>query len=252
MPGGTQTSPSAADPLTLTVIRTTAIGSGQITQERYEGPVADLEAKEAALIAGSGLSKLSQLVLTHSEGRGALQASYERLASGIGPEDESIQELYGIDIIRDIFTAPYWKAQGLTNADIMKVRNLWERQIPEADPMYDQLTSGWPPACYTLYGHLVNGQDSYIDTMYELRETYRVTSARSLRKASSDPNKVVTLPALGQTLRSLIDSLPAGEWLKKPTVVLSVGRNFWDVKTVYHLMPKWSVIYGGTFTGVNA
>jgi len=240
----------AVDPLKRTVTRTTQVGGGQVTIESYEGPVTELEAKEAALLSAASLTRLSQMVLNHTDGHGTLQANYERLASGIGPEDEAFQELYGMDVIRDIYVAPYWKAKGLTNADIMKVRYLIERQVTEDDPIWDRVTSGWPAACDTLYGHLVNGQDSYIDTMYEFRETYRVTSARNLRKASSDPNTVVTLPALGQTLRTLIDSLPAGEWLKKPTCVLSAGRGFWDVKTVYQLMPKWSVIYGGTFTGL--
>lgn len=253
MAGGPTISPSGSDPLELTTTRTTRIGTGRVTVEQYSGPKTELEAKEAAMIAGAGLSGISELVLQHARGRGTLTCNYERIATDISPANEAVQELYGMDLVQDVLNAPYWKAHSLTNTDIAKIRYVVEhRLISGVDAKYAILTAGWGTYHWQLYGHMINGQDSYMNTMYEFRETYRVVGSRALKKASSNPNTVVSLPALGSTITNLIDSLPTGEWLKKPTNVISAGKGYWDVKTCYQLLAKWSVIYGGTFTGVDA
>jgi hypothetical protein len=48
----------------------------------------------------------------------------------------------------------------------------------------------------------------------------------------------------------LIDDLPKGEWLKKPTVVQSAGNGFFTVRVTYLWAKKWSVVYGGSETGL--
>jgi hypothetical protein len=101
-----------------------------------------------------------------------------------------------------------------------------------------------------LFGHLVHGQETYIETAYEFRQTWVVESTKALKLASSNANTVQDLPPLGKTLENLIDSLPSGEWLKKPTTCRSLGKNGWEVTVTYQYAKKWSVIYGGSFTGV--
>jgi Tfp pilus assembly protein PilN len=70
--------------------------------------------------------------------------------------------------------------------------------------------------------------------------------------ASANPNTVTALPRLSNALNKLIDSLPTGEWLKKPTTVQNAGRKGWTVTLTYQWAPQWSIIYGGTFTGLDA
>jgi hypothetical protein len=62
---------------------------------------------------------------------------------------------------------------------------------------------------------------------------------------------VQDLPEMSSRLKNQIDALPTGEWLKKPTQVRYLGKEGTDVSLEYQWAPKWSVIYGGTFTGLD-
>jgi hypothetical protein len=188
---------------------------------------------------GSTFEIASSSIDTH-RGRGTLTINYRQLLQT--GDVEGVQELYGIDISRDIEANAYF--EDLTNDEIAEVRKKTD--------MNDPLDAAWSDLQKSLYGHIMHGQSQYTDTYYELRWTRKTTSRRLLRVASANPNTVTALPRLSNALNKLIDSLPTGEWLKKPTQVSSVGRRGWQVVETWQWAPKWSVVYGGTFTGLDS
>ncbi len=171
------------------------------------------------------------------KGRGNLEIVYRQLVETT--DVDGTQELYGVDISRDMYSAPYFES--LTNAQVIDVRRVFEMQgAPDAE---------WSQLQKRLFGHLAHGQEQYTDNYYELRWTSKTTS-RQLKKINvANVNTVQPLPTLAPALTNLIDTFPSGEWLYKPVQVVSIGRNGWQVVRTWQWAKKWSVIYGGTFTG---
>jgi hypothetical protein len=234
------------------VLPSTAVGYDQRTEKveipnegitttvTETGTVAAIETRLAYYRAQAMLSgDVASLMTSTYNGRASLTVAYEREPSDI--RRLGIQELAAFDVIRDIKCAPYFES--LTNDEISEVQLNWDNR-EGADILWSDLQ-------LKLYGHLSHGQESYIETAYEFRQTFQTTSVRKLRKATSNPNTVRSLPQLTGTLENLIDALPDGEWLKKPTSVTYAGRKGWTVTLVYQWAPKWSVIYGGSFTGLD-
>jgi hypothetical protein len=199
-------------------------------------------------------------VLTEgSTGRGSLVASYEvsSLGNTTPGSEESIQQLNQIRVARDIFTAPYFEA--LTNPQIVAVRNCFEKSISLEE--YDAAAK---LAVFTdlqkkLYGHLTHGQDNYTALCYEFVKSWKTTSDKMLRKSCSSANTVQTAAALGfnSTTNKLVSDIEtdAGqqfEWLKEPVELVYLGRGYWSITEKWIGLPKWSVIYGGSFTGLDA
>ncbi len=177
-----------------------------------------------------------------ARGRGALDVTYRQILTTAGTE--GTQELYGVDVGRDIYSAPYFES--MTNAQLMAVRTAFESQDA------DLIDPGWSTLQKRLFGHLAHGQEQYIETYYELRWTIKATSRRLLNIDVATVNTVQALPTLADAMTKLIGTLPAGEWLYKPVQVASIGRNGWQVVRTWQWAKKWSVIYGGTFTGEDA
>ena len=188
-------------------------------------------------------AKIASIEMQTKNGRGSLVIRYGRESEiGDTSEDVAIQELAQADLSRDILTAPYFNT--LTNAQIIAVRTAYEEQLPG--------DAEWLDLQKALYGHLAHGQTSYWETIYILRMSWKTASIRQLQVASANPNEVATLPDLTPTITALVAALPAGEWLKRPTQVLGIGQGFYNIQVEYHWAPQWSVIYGGTFTGIDA
>lgn len=189
-------------------------------------------------IPGSVFERVSTVVQSN-KGRGALEIRYRMKAIDDG---DGLQELFGVDIVRDIYAADYFSS--LTNAEIIAVREAFENR--------EEMDGAWSQLQKRLYGHLNHGQESYTDTYYELRLSWNTTSDRNLQISADNPNTVQPLPTLKPALQNLIDGLPSGEWLKKPAHVVSAAKQGWQVQLSYIWAKEWSVIYGGTFTGEDA
>jgi len=239
--------PSTADGLESRLDRTYIPFEGDSEAEVYEGELAAVLAREATLraqIGAGAIQNVESLVTSESRGRGTLTINYaRRLIQGV-ETDDGTQELYGIDVVRAIELAPYFAT--LTNAQIKDVKD-WLNQADSVDPK-----PAWNALGLALWGHYIHGQDTYTETAYELRITRQVSGGKQLGVAAANPNRVVTLPRLSASLSRLISALPAGEWLKKPIGVQSAMRRGWTVTESYQWAPQWSVIYGGTFTGIDA
>jgi len=232
--------PSTADGLETRLIRQRTPDSGRTETLVITGPKGAVEAQEEAYAALLLNSTVAGTNAEYSRGRGTLTVSYMRQPDN--ELDDSIQMLYMFDVVRDIFAAPYFAS--LSDANLCDVRNHYEAQTLGAAP------AGWSNAQKYLYGHLLRGQSQYWDTAYEFRKAWVTSSQKELRAAANDVNTVVALPSLNSIMKRLIGDLPAGEWLKRPTTMQPIGKGLYQVETAYLWSVKWSVIYGGTFTGV--
>jgi len=239
-----QVLPTSADAVESQVTRTIQPESGQSTVTVFSGPLDELTTLEAHYTSIGGITST---VLAHSRGRGTLTVTTERESLGLEQDDEgAVQELAQIAVSRDIKTAPYFET--LTDEQVSDVLRYIENGVDETGITY----ASFIDLQKSLYGHLLRGQKTYLHTAYELRRTWVTTSTKELRVASDNPNRVVTLPRLSGVIKKLVKSLPAGEWLKKPTVVQSAGLRGWSVSVSYLWSEKWSVVYGGSFTGIFA
>lgn len=237
---GPEILPSGAESIDESTSRVTTPEYGSVESVTYSGPVAQIEAKEDELSAEADLlGNIASLEYQDRAGRATLRVNYRRLWLSVDPADQSVQELNSFDVTRPIYSAPYFAT--LTNAEIITVRDYFEQSIAAA--------AGWSALQNRLYGHLAHGQEVYYEPAYELVLTWTTTSTTNLLVASSNQNTVQTRPSLSGALSNLIDALPSGEWLKRPTQVTSIGSGRWQVRVTYQWAPAWSVIYGGTFTG---
>jgi hypothetical protein len=199
---------------------------------------------EQEKIAALFSSTISGIGLQTQRGRGTLTVTNARVIDqGQDPIIAGgLQELIGVDVVLPIYRAPYF--QTLTTAEVAEVRTAIEDGLTNPEGV----VSGGNKA-YQLFGHLLLGYDSYYETAYLFRRTFRTSRSQQVQLAASNPNTVQNLPQLSTTLQNLIDTLPVGEWLKRTVDVRYLGREGWDVSDSYLWAPKWSIVYGGTFTG---
>jgi hypothetical protein len=190
---------------------------------------------------------LAGLDFSVQRGRGNLSVTYVRtlVSAGIPSDDTGVQELLGVGIRRGIYLAPYFDE--LTTEQIAEVRLAYENQEKFAGLF---INAAWNDKQKHLAGHLYHGADSYEETAYVFRQTRRAAWNELLLTEAGNPNTVQPLPALSPELQRHIDALPGGEWLKKPVQTRFLGRQGTDVVTEYQWAPKWSIVYGGTFTGI--
>jgi hypothetical protein len=216
------------------------------------------DAYEAETTIGGNIASME---LRTGRGRGTLRVNFRRVWLELDPFEQAIQELNSFDVVRPIYTSPYFRE--IKTDLIASVRDVAEQQLKptevdaaaaahDADP---EAVGEWglrsaEGKAWELLGHLQMGMETYVETAYEFTKTWRTTSTESLRVASSDINTVQELPSLSGVMSRLIDSLPVGEWLKKPTTVQSAGGGYFTVRVAYLWAPKWSVVYGGTEDGL--
>lgn len=244
---GPEILPTGSDGIETKVRYTWTPDRGEEVVTEKSGTKAAIEPLyDAEKIAAYWDSTVSGVTADYARGRGVLSVTNARvMGTGIDPTaDGGLQELIGIDVIRPIYAAPYFAA--LTAAEVALCKTIVEDGATDPTGFFG---GGNATLAYQLFGHLVMGRETYYETAFIFRRTFRTSSGQQVRLASSNPNTVQPLPALSQTLQNLIDTLPDGEWLKRPTQCRYMGREGWDVSDEYLWSPQWSIVYGGTFTG---
>jgi hypothetical protein len=258
----TEILPGTADGIEETLIDTETPQFGRQVVREFTGPTSALETLRDGYRDATGLDgTVGSMELRTSRGRGTLRVNFQRIWTQIDPADQSVQELNAFDVIRPIYTAPYFRT--LTAPLIASIRDAAEQQLTPAEvdnvaALYDEGagagqkwgTRAAAGKAWQLLGHLQLGIESYAETAYEFILTWRSTSTAQLRIAADDANTVQRLPNLSGVMARLIGDLPAGEWLKKPTTVTSVGGGIFAVRVSYLWAVKWSIVYGGTETGL--
>lgn len=198
-------------------------------------------------------SLITSLNLVEEKGRGIytiISVPSESGFSAFGTGDDGLQEILAIDVVRPIETAKYFA--DLEYNEMAAVMVAYLDKDTEVDV-------GWNATQKVLFKHLAMGRQSYYETAYVFRRTWRTNSRAQLRASMDGINTVQELPNLSKTLENLIAGLPDGQWLKRPTQVRFLGREGWDVSEEYLWAPHdsensektgWSVVYeGGTFNG---
>jgi hypothetical protein len=248
--------PNQAPPTTAPVRTKTFIpGIGETeTQEWPIGTRGDLQAKYDALvfnskIGGLATGNMTALSYKNAEGRASLVATFEKATSENsidGTNTRIVEELYAIDVVRDVRSAPYWTTAGtaLTDDQIADVTDAVDRTLAEAD-----ITNWgtWSASQKQLRYHLLHGQDSYFETAFILRQSKHGVITSQVKASFTNINTVVTAPTLSTQMNLLIEALPSGEWIYKPPQAEHLGGGKWRISLEWHWAEKWSKIYGGTW-----
>jgi hypothetical protein len=236
--------------------------TGQQETAEWRGTREDIEAKYDELVAlGVGGGGIQAVELTGVQGRCKVVATY---ATTDDDEVTIIEELYAVDMLKDILNSPYFNDGGaavLTDNEAVFVRAVSEQGLEDdstgegsIDAYVDrrELSASfkwahWTAAMKELRYHMVHGHESYLETRFILRRSKYGVQTSSINLTFDNINKVVGAPSFSTPMTSLISSLPAGEWMKKPPSASYLGRGRWRTEEEFHWADKWSVIYGGTF-----
>jgi hypothetical protein len=116
------------------------------------------------------------------------------------------------------------------------------RQFAKGEPA----DAGWLAKQTSLFTELACGRTEVLVTRWALRETKRVSKRSTVAAAHATVDTVETPPAT-TAVNSIIGALPAGEWLRRGTVVRTVNSKRWELITEWWYATKWSSVhYGGT------
>lgn len=263
-------------------------GAGEtVTREWPLGTLADIDAKYGVLKADAiaGLNNVASLSLKSALGRTSLVARYGREGSGsvAGDDIGEVEELYAIDVLKDICEAPYFavdmgatgtsypakwvtaqaaatKGLPLTDDKVAAVRlavelRLSEQGITDYAVLHPETFAGygwvsWSTGMKELRWHMLRGETSFYETGFILRVSRYGVKTSMMQADFDDINAVTSLPVtLSASMDKLIKSLPTGEWLKKPAQAEHLGKGRWRVTQEWHWSNQWSIVYGGTWNG---
>jgi hypothetical protein len=214
-------------------------GVGETRSIEYRGERSDVLAKYEALKTDGDIN---QLTFSASEGRTRVIGRFVREEDdGAGDGVTIVEELLGIEIVRELYAAPYFR--DMTDDQIKAVRKAVDAGTPDAE-IADFGT--WTALQLQLQWQMLHGQESYFETAFVLRVRKQGVSSAALRGVFTGINTVVAVPALSARMAELVGTLPTGEWLYKPPEVQYVQRGIWSVSSEWHWAVKWSIIYGGT------
>ena len=231
--------------------KTWTLGDGLTETREWTGTRAKIDAKFLAMKATAKAGgNIRSLAYKRTNGRVTLTAGYGRDDGNTTtyPTDVTmIEEIYGLDIIRDVRTAPYWTTAEdtkLSNDLIVDVQDAVDNNLKQAE-----ITNfgTWTDSQKQLHYHLTHGETSYYETGMIMRQSLYGVRTSSIKAAFTDSNTVVNAPVFKTSMLDLLEALPSGEWLLKPPQAEYLGHGKWRITIEYHWAEKWSKIYGGTW-----
>jgi hypothetical protein len=256
-------------------------GSGEtVTHEWPVGTAAEIESlyevKKTEAEAGNNTQSLSYRT---NNGRAALVARFGRTANaneGYGEDVTIIEELYAVDVIKDISAAPYFAVDLPSNHPLYANQNgkgepvtaeqlAFIRYCVENHLTTGQITSeaqrlelsasleweNWTTIMKEMRGHFEHGVDSFYETAFVLRRSLHGVRTSNIRASFTGVNTVVSAPVFESPMSTLIAALPSGEWLYRPPQAEHMGRGKWRVSQEWQWAEKWSIVYGGTWNGTD-
>lgn len=191
-----------------------------------------LESKNEKLVGGI-YANLASMTFRSVNGRATL------VQRGIR-ENRDIEELYAVDVVKDLRTCEYYDA--LSDAQIAAVSEKFKDPgTPYVEP------TGWNALQKKLFFFMSHGEESYLETQFILRLTKHAVLDTEIGASFDNINKVVAAPEVSESMANLIASLPAGEWMKKPPQTGNQGFGRWRVEQEWHWAKRWAVHYNGTW-----
>lgn len=258
---GNQTLPTEAP----TEMRDWVLGLGETTTQEWTGERGLIDAKYELLksIGQSGTTNLQSLSTSYNTGRARLTAKYLRITDTNSPtipaNVQVIEELYGIDVIKDICEAPYfWELEDDYVAYVRKcAQEMWTKaEIDENAPGASFNWASWTTLMKELYKHILKGA-SYIDTSFVLRISYTTANLSNVQASFNDINRVVSITdeEISPKMKNILDSLPStetepGEWLYRQPRTEYLQNGKWRLDREWQWARAWSVVYGGTWGAV--
>ena len=238
-----------------TITRDYIPGVGETRTEEWPiGERSDIKAKYDQLvfdskIGGFATGNLTQLSMQSREGRASLVARFEDAnpENGLnGTDTRVVEELYAMDVIKDISAAPYFStvvATKLTDDQVAVVRKAVREDLLEAE--IDGYAA-WSASQKELRWLMLHGQESYYETAFAVRQSLYGVITSTIQASFTDINQVVNAPVLSNQMNLLLDALPAGEWLYRPPQAEHIGNGKWRITKEWQWASAWSKVYGGT------
>lgn len=240
--------------------------SGEIETRSWGGTREDIgakyEAEKALAETAGGGSDVAQLVYSNDKGRAKLimRLTPNDPLPGFGEGVQIVEELYAVDVIKDILESPYFsitvdgaKGLPLSNDNAAFVRLASEQRWTEAQitanaSIAAHQWANWDDGMKELRYHLLNGVESYYETGFVLRRSSYGIQFSAVKASFEGVNTIDTTdPGFSSPMEELILSLPDGEWLRRPPSCEFLGRGRWRVDEEWHWAQQWSVVYGGSW-----
>ena len=227
------------------------------------GTVAEITAQyeilKSTAAAGNNTQSLS---MRNSNGRATLVAKFGRtgnLIAGYNADITVIEELYAIDVIKDIAEHAYYVS---LNSEIINfIRYCVENRLSTDEITSEAARIGYAAGTYAWANwsdlmksyryHLTRGVESYFETGFVLRRSLYGVSGSFIQASFTGINTVVTAPTFSTQMSAVITALPAGEWLYRPPQAEHLGKRKWRVSLEWQWALKWSILYGGTWNGTT-
>lgn len=221
--------------------------TGDTKTFQWDGAQAEIYAKFQALRSTAPFSKtIASLSYNTRDGRATL------IERRIREVDGTVEEIYGVDMVRDITVAPYFTTTSpvLSDTDIIAVRNA----VRDATASYTIPADWLATKKQEMFYLLACGETSYIATGFLYRSTRRAVKTKNVALSYAGINEVDSNgPSLSaSSLKKIVAALPTGEWLKKSPQAVHIGKGRYDVTQEWHWAEKWSVVYKGSFGDFTA
>jgi len=240
-------------------------GQGENKTWEWNGTAAEVEAKYNQLKGSTPDDNISSVTFENNEGRARCMARFEfdeqvddpnTLPEGQTNGCSLVEELYAVDVIKDICEAPYWlEGTALTDEQIVWIRFVSEERYTEAEITNEAPTApleweNWSDKMKNLRYHILHGVTSYYETGFVVRRVRTGIRNRGVSVAFTGINRIDTSGA-GLTFSTymvrMLQNLPSGQYLKRPPQAEYLGRGKWRVSEEWHYAAEWSVVYNGSW-----
>ena len=259
-----------------------ALDSGEtVTHEWPIGTKDDLDTKYEDLKSSAIGDNTASLRYKNAEGHASLVAKFgrqENINEDFGPDVTVIEELYSVDLIKDVRESPYFAE------DLASSHPLFSSQDGKGEPMSSEVVawvtycvenrlstgeittesqykghaadpfewSNWTTIMKELRYHMTRGVTSFYETGFILRRSMHGVKTSVVQATFTGINYVATNdPGFTSAMDSLLGALPSGEWLYKPPQADHLGKGRWRITQEWHYAEKWSIMYGGSFNGTT-
>lgn len=245
--------PTVTEAIKQGSVRVWSLEEGEALVTTYKGPYSVLETLYNTYVdaALAGNPSISSVELPVTNGRATLtirtvDQAYGGSSGGETERIDGVEELYPVDITKDVAAAP--KYESLSSGDIAKVKRAISDLMDGSDA-YTYL--GGDGLMWDLWKRYQHGENNYLALSYVFRRSY-VTNSR-LRAISllGTVNTVITqaalVAAINSKIASVVAAVPDGEWLVRTPKVSFQGRGKYHIEEEYQWALKWSDLYtGGT------
>jgi hypothetical protein len=233
-------------------VRVWSLEEGESLVTTYKGPYSVLEVVynqyvDAALEGNPSIASV-ELPVTNGRATLTIRTVNQSYSGTVGEGDriDGVEELYPVDITKDVAAAP--KYESLSSGDIAKVKRAIADLMDGADA-YAYL--GGDGLAWDLWKRYTHGENNYLALSYVFRRSYVTNSSLRAITLLGTVNTVIPqatlVEAINSKIATVVAAVPSGEWLVRTPKVSFQGRGKYHIEEEYQWAVKWSDLYtGGT------